>query len=159
MALKRTFGWLMLVSLCGLLVGNATAQDATRGKIQGVSFKNINVTGGKLPRSRINGFDDGHKVTGVTITNMTVLGRPIRSLTDGNFLVNAFMDQPVFSYDMSGILGRKQTEAEAELPILRMIPGTRSTLLYRRPEEKSGTAYNAMGKLIPLDASRLGAHR
>lgn len=146
--------------LMDLWVGTAVwTQDATRGKIQNVKFKNISVLGGRLPRSRINGFDGGHKVTGVTIENMTLLGRPIRSLSDGNYLTNSFMDPPTFAYNITGSIVRKRPEAERVLPILRLVPGRNSTVLYRRPENGGGFIHDVSGRITPLDASRLGASR
>jgi hypothetical protein len=138
-----------------LWVGTAVwTQDQTRGKIQGVKFKNIEVLGGKLPRSRINGFDASHKVTGVTIENMTVLGRPIKSLADGYFLTNAFIDAPTFTYNIIGIADRIGAHAAPELPIMRWDAERSGGILYRRPENGSAWIFDAAGRQEPASAAR-----
>jgi hypothetical protein len=135
-----------------LWVGTAVwTQDAEKGKIQNVHFKNINVLGGKVPRCRINGFDASHRVTGVTIDNLTILGKPVRTLADGGFLVNAFMDPPTFTYDLVGTISKRNPRADPVLPVLQLVPGTTSTILYRRPADHPAMIYNASGRLAPLD--------
>lgn len=58
-----------------------------RGSIQNVHFDNIRVLDGKAPPSRLMGHDATHDINGVSITNLTILGKRIRSLEEGKFLV------------------------------------------------------------------------
>jgi hypothetical protein len=141
--------------LVDLWVGNSQwTQDAQKGKIQNVHFSNITVTGGKAPRCRINGFDDNHRVTGVTIADMTILGKPIRTMADAGFMTNAFMDPPIITYNPAGIPAKRNPAANPGLPILQMAPGNTNTILYRRPADHSALIYNASGRLAPLDVRR-----
>jgi hypothetical protein len=114
-----------------LWVGTAVwTQDAERGKIQGVSLKNVSVLGGRLPRNRITGFDGSHRISGVTIHNMTMLGRPIKTMSDGNFISNGFMDAPVFTYDATGIIARWTGNGNAARQVVPMAPGANATVLF-----------------------------
>jgi hypothetical protein len=58
------------------------SRDAERGTIERVTLRNCTVTGKPLPPSRLQGFDARHGVDGVTITNLRINGRPIRSLQE-----------------------------------------------------------------------------
>jgi hypothetical protein len=127
-------------------------QDGTRGKVSNVVFKNINMTGGRAIRNRINGFDDGHRVTGLTYDNVTILGKPVRSLTDGSFITNAFMDQPTFLYTV-GIVERWTGSDKARAAAIPMRAGLNSGILFRGPEG-DGSAWNVMGQSAPLRATR-----
>jgi hypothetical protein len=51
-----------------------------RGKIKGVVFKNIQVTGGLLPFSVFHGFDAEKNVADVTIENLTYMGKKLKTL-------------------------------------------------------------------------------
>ena len=94
--------------LIELIIGSSvwTANDP-RGRINGVSFKNINVLGGKLPLSRVWGFGAGNRIEGVTVHKMTLLGRPVRSKDDGQFAINTHVTPIVFTYpDISSVPGK-----------------------------------------------------
>lgn len=59
-----------------------------RGQIQNITIRNVNVLEGREVESRIEGFDAEHVIDGVTIENLTILGKPITTLEEGNFLVD-----------------------------------------------------------------------
>jgi hypothetical protein len=50
-----------------------------RGTVSNVTFKNIQVVDGHLPFSVVHGFDDEHMVKGVTIENLTHMGKRIKA--------------------------------------------------------------------------------
>jgi hypothetical protein len=50
-----------------------------RGSIQGVTFKNIQVLGDRVPESIIRGFNAESKVTGVLFQNVTLNGRELKT--------------------------------------------------------------------------------
>lgn len=87
-------GWNYLIDLW---IGESHwTQDRQRGTISGVVFKNISVTGGHFPQSRIWGFDATHTVSNVTIENLVILGKRIKSAESGKFIMNNFIEQPRF---------------------------------------------------------------
>ncbi|HBC89226.1 MAG TPA: hypothetical protein DCZ94_19980 [Lentisphaeria bacterium] len=66
-------------------------KDNKRGNIKGVVFKDIIVTGGKFPVSKITGFDENHLVEDMTIDNLNIQGKKINDLESGKFKINQFM--------------------------------------------------------------------
>ena len=54
-------------------------KSTRRGSIQGVTFKNIQVLGDRVPESIIRGFNAGSKVTGVLFQNVTLNGRALKT--------------------------------------------------------------------------------
>ena len=50
---------------------------------------------GKVPASRLSGQDDGHRITNVTLRNVTILGQPIRDLKSLKLSVNDYCDNIV----------------------------------------------------------------
>lgn len=57
--------------------GNPYSQDAQRGTVEKVSFKNIVVTAPRMPDSYFSGFDAAHGVTGVTLEALSWNGQPV----------------------------------------------------------------------------------
>ncbi|MEW6226811.1 MAG: discoidin domain-containing protein [Bacillota bacterium] len=59
-----------------------------RGWIENVYFKGIKVISGKMPMSRICGWDEAHIIKGVHLDDVTILGVPVTDITsaglDGN---------------------------------------------------------------------------
>lgn len=59
-----------------------------RGWIENVYFKNIKVISGKMPMSRICGWDEAHVIKGVHLDDVTILGVPVTDIAsaglDGN---------------------------------------------------------------------------
>lgn len=66
--------------------------SAERGRTENISFENICVLGGKFPSSRIMGYDDTHRVKGVIIKNLVILGKRIKTLAEGNFDISRAAD-------------------------------------------------------------------
>ncbi len=59
-----------------------------RGQIRGIVLENINFMDGRENPSRIKGYDAEHTVDGVTIKNLTLFGKEIKSAEDGNFQID-----------------------------------------------------------------------
>ena len=53
-----------------------------RGRISNIAFKNIQVTGGPLPFSVFQGFDNEKNVSGITIENLTFMGKRLTNTDD-----------------------------------------------------------------------------
>jgi hypothetical protein len=66
-------------------------RDSARGTVDNVTLRNVSVTGKPFPPSRIQGFDEEHQVKGVTIENLRINGRVIRSVEDANIIVKPFV--------------------------------------------------------------------
>lgn len=60
---------------------------AKRGHIRNAYFKDITVTGSKLPKSYLIGYDDMHGVENVRIENLRFNGERILNAQDGNFTI------------------------------------------------------------------------
>lgn len=60
-----------------------------RGTISNVTVENMKVLGGNTPKSRIQGFDAGHKVTNVAIKNLEIAGEQIKDFESGQFEIDA----------------------------------------------------------------------
>ncbi len=65
----------------------AYSRDAERGTIERVTMRNCTVTGKPLPPSRLQAFDAQHGIKDVTIANLRINGRGIRSLQEAAILV------------------------------------------------------------------------
>jgi polygalacturonase len=61
-----------------------------RGQIENVVIDGVKVLAGKFNTSRINGFDETHIVSDVTIKNLEILGEKITSFEQGKFEINEF---------------------------------------------------------------------
>lgn len=59
-----------------------------RGQIDGVTIDNVKVLAGKATPSRIEGFDETHKIKNVTISNLEILGKKITDFTQGDFEID-----------------------------------------------------------------------
>jgi hypothetical protein len=130
------------------------SQDGERGKINNVTFRNVSVLSGKAVRARLNGFDGGHRISGVTFDNVTIFGKPIKSLADGNFLTNSFVDAPTFTYTAAFPIGCTGLSAiRNDLPILSLVPGSTRSLLYRRPGDAEGKRWDLRGRGVLLPAA------
>lgn len=83
--------------LIDLLVDDTIwTKEMTRGQIDGVTIKNVSITGGNMAASRIHGYSTSNTVKNVTIENVTMLGKKVDSLVSGNFVTNPFIGNIVF---------------------------------------------------------------
>jgi hypothetical protein len=57
--------------------GNPYSQDAQRGTVERVLFRNILVTAPRMPDSYLSGFDAEHGITGVAIEALSLNGKPV----------------------------------------------------------------------------------
>ena len=65
------------------------------GNIDGVLIDGltvVNTADGKVPRSRFSGQDEDHRITNVTLRNVTILGVPVTSPEEMKISVNEFCD-------------------------------------------------------------------
>ena len=65
--------------------------DLQRGRIDGVLFKDIRVTGNDFPRSRLLGCDATHAVENVTFDHLVIQGKTVLSEQDGRISTNPFV--------------------------------------------------------------------
>ncbi len=52
----------------------------------------VNTADGKVPRSRLAGHDEEHRITNVTLRNVTILGNPVTSLKDMKLSVDDYCE-------------------------------------------------------------------
>ena len=65
------------------------------GTIDGVLIDGLTVletADGKVPRSRLSGQDEEHRITNVTLRNVVILGKPVTGLKELKLSVNEFCD-------------------------------------------------------------------
>jgi len=92
-----------LVRIIELWIGTAKwTRDRERGRINGVSYKNIILLSGSplntgRTRNRIQGFDASHKVENVVIDDFIAMGNPITNLQEGNFEINQHTENITFA--------------------------------------------------------------
>jgi hypothetical protein len=60
-----------------------------RGHIRNIRVTNLQVVDGSLPYSIVAGFDSEHAVENVVIERLSYLGRPIRTLAEGKFVIES----------------------------------------------------------------------
>lgn len=60
------------------------SKASTRGTVENVLFENITVVSGKDPTSNFRGYNADHAVRGITINNLTINGKRITSMKEGN---------------------------------------------------------------------------
>jgi polygalacturonase len=63
------------------------SRDEERGQVGDIHFKDIQVVDGPFPVSIIRGYDEEHMIGPVTIENLTVHGRPVRSANEARMVV------------------------------------------------------------------------
>ncbi len=73
----------------GIVQNSSWSATRDRGQISDITIDGFNVLYGNdfLP-SKVEGYDDGHKVSNVTIKGLKIKGKNIKSLEDGGFEVN-----------------------------------------------------------------------
>jgi len=62
--------------------------DVEGGRIQGVVFKDVFLTGGQFVPSQLVGLDDQHAVEDVTFENLRIHGKPVANAEEGKIAVN-----------------------------------------------------------------------
>jgi hypothetical protein len=67
------------------------SNDAERGTVRDVIFRDIAVTGPHMPPSSFRGFDAEHGVDGVTIANMRLNGRAITNAPEARLQIGPFV--------------------------------------------------------------------
>lgn len=72
------------------------SQDQERGTVRDVVFKNISVSGRRMPPSSFRGFDADHNVRGVKIENLRFNGRPVTRAEDAHLRIGNDVQDVVF---------------------------------------------------------------
>jgi polygalacturonase len=67
-------------------------RDSDRGTVDGVTLRNVHVTGKPFPPSRIQGFDANHPVKDVKIENLRINNRLIRTVEEASIIVKPFVE-------------------------------------------------------------------
>jgi len=63
-----------------------------RGRIENVTYQNINVLGGRFTPSRFMGFDAEHGIKNVSIENLSILGKRITTKEEGRFDISGAVE-------------------------------------------------------------------
>ncbi|MCC6862941.1 MAG: hypothetical protein IT158_30480 [Bryobacterales bacterium] len=71
---------------------NRYSADTERGTVRDVLFRNIAVTGSRLPPSSFTGLDAQHDVRGVTIQNLRFNGRPVTGAEAAGLRLGTFVE-------------------------------------------------------------------
>lgn len=76
--------------LIDLHIGNSSNWSTTkeRGTIENILIDGVKVLTGKFNESRIQGFDENHKIENVTMRNITILGEEIKNFEQGKFKID-----------------------------------------------------------------------
>jgi hypothetical protein len=67
------------------------SRDDQRGTAEGVTVRNVSVTGKPFPTSLLHGFDAEHQVKGVIIENLRINGKGVKSLEEAAVKVDPFV--------------------------------------------------------------------
>lgn len=76
--------------------------DKTRGRIQGVTFKDITVTGKTFPALKLSGCDATHLVENVRFEGLRIQGNPIGDAAAAKLQTNAYVRGVVFGPASAG---------------------------------------------------------
>lgn len=140
--------------LIDLFIGTSVwTESSERGEIRNVTYDNIRVLGGNFPRSRIQGFDQGHDIENVSINNLYLFGKLITNSSTGEFSINQYAQNISFGTD-TGIDTRPGSESGAKSFFLAQNypdpfnPST--TILYEIPESARVTlqVYDMLGQRV-----------
>jgi len=72
------------------------SKDEKIGKVSDILFKDIHYTSEHLPQIVLSGYDAEHDVSDITFDNVTMNGKKIMNVSDGNIRVNEFVKELVF---------------------------------------------------------------
>ena len=64
------------------------SKDKKRGKIEDIRFRNITVEGERFPYSQLLGFDETHRIKGVSLENFVIHGIKVTSTYNGMITTN-----------------------------------------------------------------------
>jgi hypothetical protein len=84
-------GWLIDFKI----LESVYSKDKQRGKIEDIHFKSITVEGDIFPYSQLLGFDETHRITGVTLENFVIHGTKVTSTYNGMITTNC-ADEIIF---------------------------------------------------------------
>ncbi len=59
-----------------VIAQNPYSQDKERGVVTGITYKDLSVTGKRIPKSWFQGLDAEHTVSGITLSGVTFNGKP-----------------------------------------------------------------------------------
>jgi len=75
---------------------NFYSQDDQRGTVRDVLFKNISVTGSRMPESWMRGLDAEHDVSGVSLVNLRFNGKRLQTAQDAHLRLENHVDDVPF---------------------------------------------------------------
>ena len=70
---------------------NPYSKDDIRGVVRNVNYRNIHYTSACSPQITFIGYDSEHEVSGITFDNVTVNGKKIMNVSDGNIKMNDYV--------------------------------------------------------------------
>lgn len=74
------------------IVSTMWNHDKVRGTVDGVTLRNISVTGKPFPPSRLQGIDADHTVKNITLENLRINGSRMTSLEEAAFTIKPFVE-------------------------------------------------------------------
>ena len=77
------------------IMASGWSATGERGHIKNVTVENVKVLGGKIPPSRIIGFDKDHAIENVTIKGLNILGKDIKTKEDAKLETNQYVSNLV----------------------------------------------------------------
>jgi len=69
---------------------NPYSKDNIRGNVFNISYRDIKYTSAYMPQITFIGYDSDHAVSGITFDNVSINGKKIRNVTDGNMKFNDY---------------------------------------------------------------------
>ena len=72
-----------------IIAKNPYSQDTERGNVREIIYKNITVTGKRVPKSWFQGLDAQHAVRGITLDNLRFNDKPAATTTDASLALGA----------------------------------------------------------------------
>lgn len=117
-----------------------------RGKISGVSFKNITASAPITPKSRMYGFDASHNIQGVTIDNLSIMGKAVRSVADGGITLNAFAATPTFTYNTAIVPQAYALPIGTAATLIGLDAGKQARIRFRAPMALRAGIRDASGR-------------
>ena len=72
------------------------SKDEAIGKVSDIHYKDIHYTSESMPQIVIIGYDAEHDVSDVTFDNVTMNGKKIMNLSDGNIKINDYVKKMTF---------------------------------------------------------------
>ncbi len=86
-----------------------------RGRNRNILFRNINLSGDKLPKMQFFGYDDTHKTENVLISNLSLNGEAITELPKSNWDIGEFTENIRLEADPYAQMKKNTVQAQGQL--------------------------------------------